>query len=296
MPSEIRHLSFGGHVVQLSLGAAGFNPQTAGASLVESARPTRRYESILLQNAWNVVSRAQFTQMLKPYPTRLRRRAAARRQVARFNLRHARRVVCLTSAVAAMLLEDMGIDSVVAPVTVPIHDWRDRLTSRAAHPPRALVPGTVTWYKQPRLALEWMVSAGMGVTHAVFCGKDDGSGCWQDVLRTSERLGLTVERMTVPHADLYSLYSTASVAILPSSLESLGFGLGEALLHAPRVVATPIAPHLEVAARTRLQPEWMQTTDGAVISDRLRGSRPITLAEATAQWTNAALALELQRI
>lgn len=286
-----RQTSFGGQVVDRSLTAAGYETATPGVSLVESAALQGRYSALLVQNAWNVLPRSEFSRMLAPYPPGLVRRAWARRWLARWNIRRADKVVCLTRSVAQMLRDDMGVDAEVAAVTAPVDDWAEPSIEDALAV--ALVPGTVTWYKRPVAALEWLATAETGTRHVIYCGKDDGSGCWREVTRSAGGLGLTVERTTVPHRDLYRLYASASVVLLPSALESLGFGLSEALLHARRVVASPIAPHREIAARTGGPVEWWGQ-DASMAGDP--ADLRITLAEAMAEWRAAGEALGLDRL
>ena len=285
-------ISLGGQVVESSLASAGFDTRTPGVSLVETASPARRYSAILLQSAWNALPYADFSRMIAPYPGAMRRRAYARRVVARLNLRRAGRVVCLTEAVAELLHESTGIEAEVAAVTVPIHDWIDPVPINVRTLGIAVVPGTVTWYKRPSEALRWLSSTGIDIKLVKFCGKDDGSGCWQDLDRVARELGITIERTVMPHHELYKLYASADVTILPSALESLGFGLSEALLHSNRVIASGIPPHREVAARTGIAPEWLTSDVDPPFAIESR-SRRISFDEARLEWQRAGSALGL---
>src|SRR5699024_4066797 len=147
--------SKGGQVVKDSLDEAGFDIATPGVSLVETAPALRRYDAVLLQNAWDVINWRDFLRELRPYPLRMRWRAHLRRLVSRWNMLRARKVVCLTYAVATQLKESTGIAATVAPVTIPIHDWPDQVTITQPDEPYAFVSGSVTWYKRPHQALPW---------------------------------------------------------------------------------------------------------------------------------------------
>lgn len=291
-----RNTSFGGQVVQQSLAAAGFEIRTPHVSLVETARPTVRYDAILVQSAWNIIPRSLFNELMAPYPPRMRRRAQARRVVARANLRRSERVVCFTLAVAEVLNAEFGVQAVVAPVTIPIHDWREPVKRVPDGVPFAFVPGTVTWYKQPLKALDWLSENTPDLTHVVFCGVDDGSGCWEEVLQQADLRGYTVERICVPHDAVYEYYANAALVILPSILESLGFGLTEALLHGSRVVASAIPTHMEISSRTGVNAEWLVgPNDTHRPASTTRTSR-ISFSEATSEWASAAQALGLTQL
>ena len=287
-------VSFGGMVVEDSLSALGFRVSDDRVALVETASPRLRYDAVLLQSAWNVLSPPLFREYMRPYPSAMKRRARLRRLVARTNLRRAGRVVCLTETVANMLADSLGIRAEVAPVTVPLHDWLEPAPCDAQEEQSdrfALVPGTVTWYKQPELALSWLSDNDEPSTldRVVFLGRDDGSGSWLEVRRQGERRGIAVEQFTVPHSQVYDLYRRARVTVLPSRLESLGFGLSEALLHSPRVWASPIPPHREVAGRTGREPTWI----GEAPIGRARRQGLITRAVAESEWVSVGEALGL---
>jgi len=209
------------------------------------------------------------------------------------NLRRADRVVCLTQAVAELAAKVLDEPLMVAPVTAPIHDWRSAERAVGVRTDFALVPGTLTWYKRPLAALEWLAENDPTIRRVVYCGRDDGSGCWPEVERLVAELDMTAQRRVVPHEELYSLYAQARVVILPSSLESLGLGLSEALLHANRVVASPIPAHVEVAHRVRSSPEWLPGFSSTGVAEALDATRKISLTEATEEWRSAAKALGL---
>lgn len=251
-------VSIGGQVVASSLLAAGFQPTALDVAMVETAPPTRRYRVVLVQSAWNVISWDEFRRLIRPYPPRMQTRAVLRRRVARANLRRAERVVCLTHAIAQVLYENTGITATIAAVTLPMDTTQARVPGTAGAVDRfALVPGTITWFKRPVDALQWVHLHGAGsIDRVLFCGSDDGSGCWQRVREVADRLGVVVTRELASRERLNDLYVQARATILPSELESLGFALSEALLLSPRVIARPVPSHLELATRVGRQPEW----------------------------------------
>lgn len=296
MPRRKRRISFGGQVVESSLRSVGFEPFTSGVSLIETADPRQRYDSLLLQNAWNVIPWSIFNKELQPYPKAMQIRALARRHVARWNLMRAKRVVCLTHAVGHQLEMSLGVPATVSPVSLPIRSCVEEGGTPITEKPFALVTGTVTWYKRPHDALRWLTTNAPSLNLVWFVGNDDGSGCWQSVANLAKTLGIRVSRMTADHAEMYRMYSNAEVTILPSAIESLGFSLGEALLYSQRVVASPIEPHVEVAARIGTVPEW---TTG-VASIRNCGAEVLSQerdsANAMVEWKNVALTLGLSRM
>ena len=291
-----KHTSLGGQVVEASLVSIGYDIADDAVSLVETASPRRRHRTILLQSAWNVLPWAEFRALQRNYPPRMRQRAFARRAVARHNLRRAQRVVCLTESVGRLLRDTTGIRASVAPVTVPIQDWREPILTgpRATISRIALVPGTVTWYKRPTLALDALVDCGLlpSIDQVLFCGRDDGSGCWQAVQAQARELDLLVERQVLERQHLYDLYRTADVTLIPSGLESLGFSLSEALLNAPRVLASGIGPHVEIAGRVDIEPEWITAESSS--SSSVAG-QTITREQATKEWEGVGVALGLTR-
>ncbi|GAB3915609.1 hypothetical protein GCM10011575_46990 [Microlunatus endophyticus] len=298
MPIGKPRLSLGGLAVEQSLVSVGFDCDTPGAALIETAPPTVRYRTVLVQNAWNVLPDGAFQKHLKRYPRSHRRRATARRALARWNLCRTAKVVCLTHAVASLVNQSLGIRSVVAEATVPVHDWsihdRHLKKSENAKPAYALVPGTITWYKRPQAALDWLAEHEPNIRQIKIIGKDDGSGCLQDLQRSAEERSLLIEQQVVDHANLYPLYAAAAVTILPSSLESLGLGLSEALVHASRVVASAIPAHREIAGRVGTEAEWMFTSSSSG-GEQVRPSRAsqITLEEARTEWRRVGEELEL---
>lgn len=250
-----RRLSPGGRTGADSLLAAGFDPATPGVAVVETASPRRRVSSVLVRNAWNVIPMHEWRELQRPYPPKMQVRAFARRRLASHNLRRAGKVVCLTYAMAELTEEFIRRPVTVAPVTLPM----DAFAIRHEPAPRdgtAVVPGTVTWYKRPLAALDWLAAHRPDITRVRFLGSDDGSGARAAVEQRARADGLEVEFGFADRADIYAQLARAELVLLPSALESLGFALSEALWVSDRVVASPLTPHREVAARLGREPRW----------------------------------------
>jgi glycosyltransferase involved in cell wall biosynthesis len=248
--------SIGGQGVEAGLAAVGFDLARGDVAIVETSRPgPRPFDVVLAQSAWNVLPRPDFLRMSRPYPSAMRRRMVARRAVASFNLRRARRVVSLTESNAEHVRRASGRDVEVAPVWLPL-DFT-RITPRTGGAPsgRGLVPGTLSWYKNPVAALD--VARRRGVEELLFAGSDDGSGCWQDLVYQAEAAGVRVSRSLLSRQEMYDALASSALVVLPSALETLGFGLAEALSLAPNVLASPIPSHREVAARMGAEPLWL---------------------------------------
>lgn len=252
------HRSLGGTAVEASLQQAGFDLGIpSGIALVETARPRRHpYETVLAQSAWNVVPPSEFRSRLVDYPARMWTRFLSRRAVARINLVRAKRVVCLTEAMAE-LCAPLSNHVEVAPVTVPLDFVR---TSEPASPlpdGTMLVPGTVTWYKNPQAALDLFQASPGAWRRVLYAGRDDGSGCWRGVCEAARFRGIPVERQLMDRPTMMSACTTAAAVVVASKMESLSFSLAESLLLAPTVYASRIPAHLEVAGRLGREPHWI---------------------------------------
>jgi glycosyltransferase involved in cell wall biosynthesis len=250
-------LSLGGQTVASSLSQAGFEVSTPGVSLIETADPRARHRTVLVQSAWNVIGWQEFRALQRRYPPRMQARALARRRLTGINLRRAEQIVCLTEAMAVWTRAFTGRDVAVAPVTVPL-DAPPRAVAAAERRDAVVVPGNLSWYKRPHLALEWAHERNIGTVE--FLGLDDGSGCRAQLEARARELGLQVSFRVAERQHLYAELAAARTVLLPSALESLGFTLAEALWMGADVVASPIPAHREVAARLGLEPVWL---DGA---------------------------------
>lgn len=289
-----RRRSFGGQVVEAGLARAGFDTsQVPDLALVETERPRRApYKVVLAQNAWNVVDPATFRQLLRRYPRAQQARHVARRAVARANLRRAGRVVVLTNAMGELCRR--VTDRVeVAPLTAPA-DLGDTAPGDRTTLPEGtvLVPGTVTWYKDPGAALGLLGllrESGVAVSEVLLAGGDDGSGCLEEIRRASARAGVPVQHRVVDRGDMLAACRLASAVIVPSRLESLGFSLAEALLLAPVVVASDLPAHREIAARLGREPHWIGSA-GPVVASELPPPDP---KARTAEWLRLGEALGL---
>lgn len=292
--------SLGGYVVEAGLTAAGYDVQVSGdVALVETARPHRApYRVVLAQNAWNVIDPSTFRSLLRKYPTGKRIRYVLRRALAQFNLRRAERVVCLTEAMAS-LCEAYSRNVLVSPVTLPT-DFLTRPVPRLDQiwATTALVPGTITWYKNSVQAiriLESLQSNEKSINRVVFAGADDGSGCWSAVKSAANDAGLDCTRVTLSREEMATACASTSVVLIPSELESLSLSLAEALLLAPMVIASDLAVHREVARRIGRQPLWLDS-QGRVENDIVQPvpvARPESFCE---EWKDLGRSLGLSGV
>lgn len=291
--SSLPRRSLGGAVVENSLRGVGFEFTAGRCALVETRRPARRaFTAVLAQNAWNVISRADFDRLATPYPPRMVARMRLRRMVAHVNLRRAERVVCLSEAMAE-LVQEAGVRAdrvVVAPAYLALDMTRPSVrVSVAEREQSLLVPGTVTWYKAPAEALT--IARERGLERVRFAGPDDGSGCWSDIEGRARRLGLRASRETLSRDAMRDALASAALVVLPSQLESLGFSVGEALCHASEVVASPLPAHREAAAWMGVAPTWLSH----VGERRVVAATPPSEAAVRASWTHVGEALGLPR-
>jgi glycosyltransferase involved in cell wall biosynthesis len=248
--------SIGGQVVEAGLASLGFDVVRPDIAMVETRVPgLRPFDIVLSQSPWNVLPRADFLRLSRPYPRVMRRRMWARRAVAAVNLRRARRVLSLTEANAEQVRRFSGREVEVAPVWLPLDALELSPRPRAEPTDRGFVPGTLIWYKNPAAALD--VAKRRGIAELLFAGPDDGSGCWRDLELRAEAAGVRVSRTLLSRQEMYDELAAASAVILPSELETLGFSLGEAMCLAPQVLASPIPSHLEVAHQLGAEPEWL---------------------------------------
>lgn len=285
--------SLGGTVVEDSLRGVGFVLPDARCALVETQRPgSKPFAAVLAQNAWNVLPRADFARLAAPYPSRMVARMRLRRVVSAVNLRRARHVVCLSEAMGE-LVRAAGVPDervVVAPAYLAL-DMAEPATagSEPAGEPFVLVPGTMTWYKDPQRALT--TAAELGLARVRFAGPDDGSGCWEDVQRVATEKGLRVSLETLGRDEMRRALRDAALVVLPSRLESLGFSLGEALHHADRVVASALPAHVEAASWLGASPAWLPDHDVVAAAS----AAPHRAPDVRTHWVGVGEALGLRR-
>ncbi|SEB85936.1 hypothetical protein SAMN04489844_1206 [Nocardioides exalbidus] len=255
--------SLGGRVVDDALDRVGFSP-SPDVQIVETARPRFMGGStVLVQSAWNFLPDEDFAELARPYPARMQRRMRQRRLLAALNVRRSSRVVALTAAMADLVTRRTGREVEVSEVLHPMDvlDPADGVAGDVAGVPAepfVLVPGTITWYKDPLTALALTASRSDLPTRVVLAGNDDGSGCWQEVRRVGDLLGLDVTGEPVSRPVMVALLRRASAVLLTSRLESLGFSMTEALALSPGdVVASAIPAHTDLAARAGRTPSWL---------------------------------------
>jgi hypothetical protein len=163
--------------------------------------------------------------------------------------------------------------------------------------PFVLVPGTLTWYKSPRYALDLLARVPLADRPAlVLAGTDDGSGCAQDTRERAAAAGVEAWVGPVGRPAMKWLLAHATLTLIPSRLESLSFSMSEALLLSRRVAALPIPVHREMAERLAREPVWLPDDPAAVDPDELladadRLGAP-DVAPFHAQWRELARVLD----
>lgn len=251
--------SLGGRVVEDSLARVGFRLDPR-VQIVETARPQLRGgATVLVQNAWNFLGEEEFAELSRPYPRPMQRRMVQRRALAALNVRRAARVVALTAAMADLVTARTGRPVTLAPVAYPL-DVLDDADDATGLPdaPFVLLPGTITWYKDPLTGLALVAARPDLPDRVLLAGPDDGSGCWADVRRVAAALGLEVSATSLGRPAMLTALRRARAVVVPSRLESLGFSVSEALALAPgEVVASPLAAHRELAAGLGRTPTWI---------------------------------------
>lgn len=253
--------SLGGRVVEDSLARVGFRLDPR-VQIVETARPQLRGgATVLVQNAWNFLDEEEFAELSRPYPRAMQRRMVQRRALAALNVRRAARVVALTAAMADLVTARTGRTVTLAPVAYPLDVLDDADADDATGLPDApfvLLPGTITWYKDPLTGLALVAARADLPDRVLLAGPDDGSGCWADVRRVAAALGLEVSATALGRPAMLTALRRARAVVVPSRLESLGFSVSEALALAPgEVVASPLAAHRELAAGLGRTPTWI---------------------------------------
>lgn len=275
--------SVGGQVVENSLRVLGEEKFTPTTSLVETTLQAH-LDVVLVQNAWNVVDLRQFVRLLKPYPARWQSRVVLRRLITQANLRRSSSIVCLTQAVADMVPRRLRHKVVITPVAFPLA-MQFPTQVPPPTPGTALVVGAISWYKRPILALEVLARHAPQVQRVTFLGKCAHSRVWREIEHRAAELGLAVEKVAVPHSAVPARYSNAEVTVLPSALESLGFGVVEALAFGHRVMVSDIPAHRDAAAALRgRQPEWFDSY-GSLVPRPQDGGARVSRDEVVEQWS-----------
>ena len=259
--ASVRRSSPGGYAVSDSLSAVAYRADPAVA-LVETVRPgLRRHAAVVSQNAWNFIPGDEFADLCRSYGSQRRQLYRARRAVAGINCRRSRSNIVLSEYMAS-LLRRRGLDPIVVPVTLPIDLCADAgpepTPVAGVEGPFVVVPGTLTWYKDAEYAIDLLqLIPEPQRPLIVLAGTDDGSGC-QEYLR-SRLLSVRQPHRIGPatRAQMSWLLRNALATVVPSRLESLSFSLAEALVLSPRVWASPLTVHHEVAGRIGRTPSWL---------------------------------------
>lgn len=292
--------SMGGDVVRNCLVASGFSPR-AEVALVETAFPgSSPFDAVIAQNAWNLVPRSTLRDLLRDYPRRMHARFLARRALAFFNLERSRMIITLTTSAAEMCRARFpNAHVVVRPIYAPldVFDWETPV-EQLISAPFALVPGTVTWYKNPHLALKVFVRSLMhdnpGLS-LVFAGSDDGSGTASKLREAARHLGANIQITSLTRAEMRWALRHAEHVILPSKLESLGFSVSEAIVAGARPTVSPIAAHVEIVTSLEGHVTWISDRSAGFVAPHAghtsRGApegHKLTVHDLNNSWTRLA--------
>lgn len=284
-----RQTSLGGTAVELGLRSLGFELAQQDVALVETRIPKRdAYRVVLAQNSWNVIPRSEFARRLRDYSLTMWPRIVARRVVAAVNLRRASSVVCMTESMGELVRRHIHDRTPV--VVSPVWAVSDMPSVPATGEQQAwaLVPGTLTAYKNPMEGLR--VAHALGIRSVLFAGEVQQGRLWTELQKQADVLSVTVECRTLSRDEMATAMRSARVVILPSLMESLGFGLAEALVAGRHVLASPIPAHREIARRLGREPGWLPDVTGGT------GSVAVTdPAQIRASWESLGAALGLQR-
>lgn len=185
---------------------------------------------------------------------------------------------------------------VSAPVTVPLDLAHLQTAARPEHVAEwertILATGGITPSKRPLDAVEiavqlrQMSGAELGM---VFAGGVADPALWARVQQRCLDYGLPVTLQKLDRAEMVEAYLGCQAAIVVTGLESLSFGLTEALALSSRVVASPLAVHLESARRIGRQPVWSHELK----SDTQFDMEPRRPAHAMDEWRAVGEALGL---
>lgn len=254
--------SLGGSLVESSLKFFGFSTEARHLAIVETSPPRRRgYDVVLVQNAWNVIPTTVFKEMLDPYSQRMRRRMWARRALAHYNIAQAGNVICLTEYMTDLCSARTKATCTTVPVHAPPDVTRCAPGSQgtSGDATKILIPGTVTWYKNPAAGIEYArtVQGELGrPSEVLLAGPDDGSGCLASMVTEARRCNVSLRHEVLNRNEMLRKLIEADVVCLGSRLESLGFSMAEALLLSSRVVASSIPTHKEISLRIGREPSW----------------------------------------
>lgn len=254
--------SLGGSAVEESLALVGFDAHrySKSVSLVETH--IGRVNAYVCQNAWNYISASQFLELQREYPLGHRIRPLARRALAQTNLRRSGIAIVLSEYMLGLMKANEPKTKMI-PVTLPL----DILThvSRGNQLPEGtvLVPGSVTSYKAPEVALGLVPEfreMGYMAREVFFAGPSDGTDITQRLRRRANKLDTRFRNAVLTRVEMRDALETAELVVLPSKLESLGFSLAESLVFSEHVVARDLPSHRELSKRLGREPIWLSGT------------------------------------
>ena len=307
----MRRSSHGGTAVAQSLASGSPRSYTPShrSALVETALPRLSPLNVLVaQNALAVCPRDTLLDAMNGSPRAVMARLAVVRQIANFNVRRARHVVCLSQQMSELVSAAVPCAAariITAPVTLPISTIEALSVLPQVPQLRdtyVAVPGIVSRYKAIPTIVRALarIRPTTGCDTIRICGPIADKTLVIELRDEATRLSLKVEFLTLTPDDLIPFLRDALVVALPSRLESLGFLLPESVAVGARIAATDIPAHRETALRLNASVAWFVANDASSAATALlasiRGSLPeqppLDIAGLRAEWANAAAILD----
>jgi glycosyltransferase involved in cell wall biosynthesis len=249
MPGDLRS-SGGGSTVRNSLGIREIDLPD-GVYLRESRPVVSRPKAVLVQNALNFLSNRKTIQ-LAGVRFALSPKQQLRRLFARFSVRRADLVICLSHAMFSTVNPLIGRNAAamaVVPVTVPL-DVIDCVEHRSELPEGIdgiFHIGGILKYKRIDTLINAVATSALQTKSISLIGPATPHLLELMEHASSLRVALVTEEWS--RADLLSKLGTNSTVVLTSSIESLSFPLAEAAALGCRVIASRIPAHVELAER-----------------------------------------------
>lgn len=253
---SVERYSLGGWAVVSSLRCVGLDVNLLSRRVAVAETRLRplwpRKDCVLLQNAWTMEAWDVVGPLLSQYPRARRRRERLRRIVAWMNSSAARERIALTKYLAK-ISEERGVGPVVVlPVgtSLDLYEVGPRPPSVSIAEPFFLVPGSVQPYKDPLSALDYLAAShrNRACRSVVFAGPIADDDLAKDLTRRCAQIGVRPVFVNFSRPEMLWAYGQAEGVLLSSKLESLNFALGEAMLFANDVVASPLPVHREIVA------------------------------------------------
>lgn len=266
MPTE-QVFSPGGHSVVNSLRIAGTNVEDLDPIRIRLAETQGPYVSqaarvVLVQNAWTMLTWREYVSQVRDYPLETKLRHLVRTAAARSVVSRANSTVALTDYMAH-LVRDKGLalpQVYSVGTSIDLFELPEQKPNVEIGGHFALVPGSIQPYKRPLDAVRILGqhrSLLPQLDQVVFAGPIIDKALREELTREARAISLEPVFLGLTRPEMKWALSNSEVTILSSGLESLNFGLGEALYLSNLVVASPIPVHIEVASRLAADPVWI---------------------------------------